>query len=118
MNPTSIATKNPMPYKVNGRVSIVASFVSSNVPHTDMLTISCPAKKPTLLMGVNLSILVEMAFKGLPITLNPKYDPEISVAAPAPIRDIFIGVSVHFSIRKNATNNSMTIEMMYFFIWK
>ena len=59
-----------------------------------------------------------MAFNGFPIMHNPKYEPEISVAAPAPIKDIFIGVSVNFSIKKNATNNSEASEkeMMHFFI--
>lgn len=49
---------------------------------------------------------------------NPKYEPEISVAAPAPIKDIFIGVSVNFSIKKNATNNrkASEMEMINFFI--
>ena len=48
------------------------------------------------------------------------YVPAISVAAPEPIKDRFIGDSVNISIKKNATNNSKIseMEMMNFFITK
>ena len=71
-------------------------------------------------MSVSLSMLVEIAFNGVPISNNPKYVPAIRVATPEPIKDRFIGVSVNISIKKNATNNSKASEMvmMNFFITK
>ena len=69
-------------------------------------------------MSVSLSMLVAIAFNGVPISNNPKYVPAIRVATPDPIKDRFIGVSVNISIKKNATNNSKPseMEMINFFI--
>ena len=71
-------------------------------------------------MSVSLSMLVAIAFNGVPISNNPKYVPAIRVATHDPIKDRFIGVSVNISIKKNAPNNSKASEMvmMNFFITK
>ena len=96
----------------------MASLVPTRTPHIDREKINSPKKKPTFFQPVNLSRLVETAFNGLPIIVNPKYGTAISVATPEPINDRFNGVSVNINIKKNTTNNSKILElqMMNFFM--